>query len=83
MGAVSAAFIPIFSEYWNKNKKEAWQFSSSIIVVIGVFVGSLALGMAIFARPLLRRFLVGFSASQLETAIIMTRIMMIQPFLFL
>jgi len=81
MGAVSAAFIPIFSEYWNKNKKEAWQFSSSIIVVIGVFVGSLALGMAIFARPLLRRFLVGFSASQLETAIIMTRIMMIQPIL--
>ena len=39
MGAISAAFIPIFSEYWNKNKKEAWQFSSSIIVIIGAFVG--------------------------------------------
>ncbi len=81
MGAISAAFIPIFSEYWNKNKKEAWQFSSSIIVIIGAFVGSLALGISIFTRPILRHFLVGFSASQLEIAVVMTRIMMIQPVL--
>jgi len=66
MGAISAAFIPIFSEYWAKDKEEAWQFSNAIILVIGGFIGILALIMAIFARPFLSRLLVGFSAEQLE-----------------
>ena len=81
MGAISAAFIPIFSEYWAKDKEEAWQFSNAIILVIGGFIGILALIMAIFARPFLSRLLVGFSAEQLELAILLTRIMMIQPIL--
>lgn len=81
MGAISAAFIPIFSEYWHKHKEEAWKFSNSIILIIGAFVGCLALGIMIFARPLLRYFFRGFSPSQLEMAILMTRIMMIQPIL--
>jgi len=81
MGAISAAFIPIFSQYWIKNKEKAWQFSNAIILIIGSFVGSLALLVAIFARPLLSRFLVGFSLEQLEMAVILTRIMMIQPIL--
>ena len=81
MGAISAAFIPIFSQYWVKNKKEAWQFSNAIILIIGSFVGLLALLVAIFTRPLLSRLLVGFSPQQLEMAVILTRIMMIQPIL--
>ncbi len=81
MGAISAAFIPIFSEYWAKNKKEAWQFSNAIILIIGSFVGTLALLVAIFTRPLLSRLLVGFGPEQLEMAVVLTRIMMIQPIL--
>ena len=81
MGAISAAFIPIFSQYWAKDKKEAWQFSNAIILIIGSFVGSLALLVAIFTEPLLSRLLVGFSPEQLEIAVILTRIMMIQPIL--
>jgi len=81
MGAISAAFIPIFSQYWAKDKKEAWQFSNAIILIIGSFVGSLALLVAIFTEPLLSRLLVGFSPEQLEMAVILTRIMMIQPIL--
>ena len=81
MGAISAAFIPIFSQYWIKNKKEAWQFSNAIILIIGSFVGLLALLVAIFTRPFLSRLLIGFSSEQLEMAVILTRIMMIQPIL--
>jgi putative peptidoglycan lipid II flippase len=81
MGVVSLIFIPVFSEYWAKDKEEAWQFANVMIFVIGVLVGALALITAIFARPLLSRLLVGFSAEQLELAIILTRIMMIQPIL--
>ncbi|MDD5760510.1 MAG: murein biosynthesis integral membrane protein MurJ [Candidatus Pacebacteria bacterium] len=81
MGAISLAFIPVFSEYWAKNKEEAWQFANAIIMVIGIFIGILALIVAIFARPFLSRLLVGFNAEQLELAIVLTRIMMIQPIL--
>ncbi len=81
MGAISAAFIPVFSQYWVKDKKEAWQFSNAIILIIGSFVGALALLVAIFTKPLLSRLLIGFSPEQLETAVILTRIMMIQPIL--
>jgi len=81
MGAISAAFIPVFSQYWVKNKKEAWQFSNAIILIIGSFVGALALLVAIFTKPLLSRLLIGFSSEQLEMAVILTRIMMIQPIL--
>lgn len=81
MGAISAAFIPVFSEYWAENKKQAWQFSSAILLIIGFFVGALALFIAIFTRPLLSRLLVGFSAEKLEMAVVLTRIMMIQPIL--
>ncbi|HUS50942.1 MAG TPA: lipid II flippase MurJ, partial [Candidatus Paceibacterota bacterium] len=81
MGAISAAFIPIFSKYWAKDKKEAWQFSNAIILIIGSFVGLLALLVAIFTEPLLSRLLIGFSPEQLEMAVILTRIMMIQPIL--
>lgn len=81
MGAISAAFIPVFSQYWVKDKKEAWQFSNAIIFIIGSFVGTLALVVAIFTKPLLSRLLIGFSPEQLEMAVILTRIMMIQPIL--
>ena len=81
MGAISAAFIPVFSQYWAKDKKEAWQFSNAIILIIGSFVGTLALLVAIFTKPLLSRLLVGFSPDQLAIAVTLTRIMMIQPIL--
>jgi len=81
MGFISAAFIPIFSEYWHNDKEKAWQFSNSVILIIGIFVSCLALGIGIFARPLLSYFFKGFSSSQLNMAILMTRIMMIQPIL--
>jgi len=81
MGAISAAFIPVFSQYWAKNEKEAWQFSNAIILIIGSFVGTLALLVAIFTKPLLSRLLVGFSPDQLAIAVTLTRIMMIQPIL--
>ena len=79
MGAVSVAFIPLFTEYWAKNKEEAWEFANAIVMCIGVFIGIIAILVAIFARPFLSRLLIGFNAEQLNLAIILTRIMMIQP----
>jgi putative peptidoglycan lipid II flippase len=79
LGAISAAFIPIFNEYLFKSKEKAWQFSNTLIICISFFLGIFALIVVLFARPLLSLFLVGFSREKLEMAVILTRIMMIQP----
>ncbi|MDD2677991.1 MAG: murein biosynthesis integral membrane protein MurJ [Candidatus Paceibacterota bacterium] len=79
MGAISVVFIPIFTEYWNKDHQKAWQLTNTIIVSIGLVVGFSALLIAIFANFLLSRILVGFSSEKISVAVSLTRLMMIQP----
>jgi len=79
IGAISAAFIPLFNEYLSKDKDKAWQFSTLIIFCIGCFLTIFGLIVVVFARPLLSMFLVGFDQENLQLAILLTRIMMIQP----
>lgn len=79
IGAISAAFIPLFNEYLSKDKDKAWQFSSLIIFCIGCFLTIFGLIVVVFARPLLSMLLVGFDQENLQLAILLTRIMMIQP----
>ncbi|MFA5392317.1 MAG: murein biosynthesis integral membrane protein MurJ [Candidatus Paceibacterota bacterium] len=81
IGAISAAFIPLFNEYLSKDKEKAWQFSTLIIFCIGCFLTIFGLIIVIFARPLLSMLLVGFDQENLQLAIFLTRIMMIQPIL--
>jgi len=81
IGAISAAFIPLFNEYLSKDKDKAWQFSNFIIIFIGFLLGIFGLLVIIFARPLLSKILVGFNQDNLESVILLTKIMMIQPLL--
>src|SRR3977135_4710049 len=38
-GAVSSAFIPVFSRYLTENKKrEAWEFANAMLTVLTVFL---------------------------------------------
>ena len=79
VGAISAAFIPVFSDYWAKEKEKAWQFVNVILMGLGLFIGFFALIIGIFASPILSLILRGFDPTKLEMAVILTRIMMIQP----
>ena len=81
LGAISAAFIPLFNEYLSKDKDKAWQFSNFIIIFIGFLLGIIGLLVIVFARPLLSKILVGFNQDNLESVILLTKIMMIQPLL--
>ena len=81
IGIISAAFVPIFSEYWHRDKQQANNFANGVILLIGAVGILFALIVIIFARPLGKLFFPGFSTTQLNLAILMTRIMMIQPLL--
>jgi len=52
-GALSSAFIPVFSEYIHtKREKEAWQIFSSVTTVITIAITTLVALALIFAVPL-------------------------------
>ena len=57
-GALSSAFIPVFTEYWHTDrKKDAWKVFSGVMCTVSVaLLGFVAL-CGIFADPLYRNFL--------------------------
>ncbi|MEK6302467.1 MAG: murein biosynthesis integral membrane protein MurJ [Acidobacteriota bacterium] len=83
-GALSSAFVPVFSEYLvKKNEEEAFRLSNlvatGLIVVLGAFV---VLGV-LFAGPLVAFIAPGFQSdpAKFELTVRLTRIMM--PFILL
>lgn len=82
-GAFAVAFIPVFSEYLEKDKRdEAWEIASSLfnILVLATIVGA---GIIIvFADPLTSLVAPGFDADRHRLATELTRIMAVTPVLF-
>jgi putative peptidoglycan lipid II flippase len=84
MGALSAAFIPVFTEYINKdNEKTAWHIASSIINIGLVIFMALSLPIMIFAELFSKIFAPGFSESEIQLMANLTRIMMIAQTFFI
>lgn len=84
-GALSAAFIPVFSEYLShKKEKEGFAIASVMITLsLTVFLG-LTLMYFVFAQPLSKIIAPGFSASQIVLMANLTRVMLVaQIFLIL
>ena len=82
IGALSAAFIPVFSEYLTKNEKEAYRISSSVINFVLLFFLVLA-GLVFFlAGRLCRLIAPSFSPEQISLMIDLTRIMLLAQLFF-
>jgi len=81
-GAVSAAFIPVFSSYVATGRKdEGWRVASTIfnLVIPAMLIGTI--GAAILAPAIVKNLLVpGFTQTYLDLTVTMTRIMLIQAF---
>ncbi|MDD3679714.1 MAG: murein biosynthesis integral membrane protein MurJ [Candidatus Shapirobacteria bacterium] len=76
-GALSAAFIPIFSEWINKNPKIANRVASIMLNwLLLAFIG-LGLVIFIFARPLSSLITFGFSIEQINLMALLTRILVL------
>lgn len=83
LGALSAAFIPVFSNYLESAKEKAWHIASSVIsIALFVFL-PLALGIFIFAKPLSKIIAPTFSYQELKLMTGLTRIMLLAQFFFI
>lgn len=81
-GALSAAFITVFTDYdTNRSKEETWQLASNVLVFFAVLLSLLTLLGVYLAGPLVNLLASDFSeiAGKSELTTLLTRIML--PFL--
>lgn len=79
-GVLSAAFIPVFSEYIAKgNEDEGWRVVSSVVNIIFLALGSLVLLGLFFTPQFLHLMVPGFKPASMALAVRITRILLMQP----
>jgi putative peptidoglycan lipid II flippase len=83
LGALAAAFIPVFIDYWQKDKDEAFKIANSIMNLIFVFLTILGIILFILARPLIGYLVApGFSPDKQLATAELTRIMLLSIVFF-
>lgn len=83
VGALSAAFIPVFTRYLLTDKREAWQVASTIISLGLVGFALLAGTIFILAEPLSRLIAPTFSLRELSLMVAVTRWLLLAQLFFL
>jgi len=81
-GALSAAFITVFTDYdINRTKEETWQLASNVLVFFGILLSLLTLLGVFFAGPLVNLLASDFSEieGKIALTVLLTRVML--PFL--
>lgn len=82
-GALSSAFIPLFAEIFEKKgKEEAFKFSNEIFHIVFGIVFIISVIFFFAAEPVMKLFVPGFSNVDRETAVGLTRLMLLTPMLF-
>jgi len=82
-GALSAGFVPVFTDYLtNRSKEEALKVAQIVFTFAVVFLASLTVFGIIFASPLTHLFAPGFLASEgkFRLTVLLTRMMF--PYIF-
>ena len=78
-GAISAAIIPIFSQYLVKTKEKSWQYLSNLLNAFLVILMVVCLILFILAPQLISLIAQGFSDEKKEITVSLTRIMFLSP----
>lgn len=81
-GALSAAFVAVFSDYnTNRGERETWRLASNVLVFFAMLISALTLVALFFAEPIVNLLAPDFQhvAGKTELTVQLTRIML--PFL--
>jgi len=81
MGGFTAVFLPIFSEYFEKNKEEAFRMVSNLLNVLFLLLAGFALILFIFMPFLIQFVTPGFSGEMREATVPLARLMLLSPIL--
>lgn len=83
-GALGVAFMPVLSDQLHRgNRRAAWELSSSLMNLLVIIMGIVAVIMLLFAKPLIHHVVApGLSPAQLNTATTIMRFLAFNPLLF-
>lgn len=82
LGALSSAFVPVFTHYLSKNKKEAFSIANSLLTLTMILLIVISVVVFIFT-PFLVQFLgLGFDDSKKKICVDVTRILLLSPIFF-
>ncbi len=82
LGAVSSAFIPVFIGEYKNNEANAWRLAQNFTTIIFLMVLTSAGVLWFFAGSVVSLIAPGFSGTDREVAISLTRLMLLSPVLF-
>lgn len=82
LGTLSVAFIPVFSQYYLKDKPRAFTIASTVLNISAIGMALVCIIIFIFATPLTKLIAPGFEGEQLAMTVTITRIMMLSPIIF-
>ena len=81
MGGFTAVFLPIFSEYFEKNKEEAFRMVSNLLNILFVLLAGFAFILLLFMPFFIQFVTPGFSSEMKEATIPLARLMLLSPIL--
>lgn len=82
IGALSAAFIPVFTGLISHEKKqEAWKMVNGVVTLLVLAMATVSIILAIFAPWIMQVITPGFSPEKIHSTAIFTRIMFLSPLL--
>ncbi|MEK7598604.1 MAG: murein biosynthesis integral membrane protein MurJ [Patescibacteria group bacterium] len=80
LGALSAAFIPVFTSLISNEKKdEAWDLFNGVLNLAAILIIGISLVIALFAPFFMKLITPGFSTQKIEIVVLFTRIMLLSP----
>jgi putative peptidoglycan lipid II flippase len=82
LGTLSAAFIPVFTSYYLKDKKEAWGIANGILNSAVFVIVLICIIIFFFTEPLTKILAPGFTPEQIHQTAQLTKIFLISPILF-
>ena len=80
LGAITAGFIPVFIDYLQKDKKDAWHLANSILNIIGTSLIIVCFILIIFAPWLIKLIAPGFSPEKMALTVKLARVMFLSSF---
>lgn len=82
-GAVISAFVPIATELISQKKKEeAWEVTNQLFTWMTILFVILGIVLAAAMRPIMHAVVPGFEPERFASAVVLSRIMLIQPLFF-
>jgi len=83
-GALGVAFMPVLSDHLARgDRKGMWELSSSLLNMLSLIMGGVALVIFVFAEPLMHHLVApSLGPSQLHDAVMIMRLLALNPLLF-